>query len=364
MSAAFDRGARRDVDFVRASKLMRHAFSDRASMPCARASDRDSRIRRIQTCAWLALVDPRAPAITRSCALVGVHLENREDEDLTRLHTLLYFRAQERNLRRRCEWHDLTRGALRPEIAYLPIVESPPSRKAAQGQYRTTATDFTKVPPYVRFRYERAVELLPAEGHVVELGCGVGVGLSHLARRRPDLSFRGVDMSREAIEYGRHHFGDIPNLRLEVQPAELTELARGIESGTFLVALEVLEHLDDTTLHLFKTQVMAKIDGAVFSFPYNQQNIQGTDHLQSFDIYDIFEMFPGFETIFIRRKSIKFIGYWRRQTRTHVREHLGVAGEGDAIARIANLDGPVAPRRGLVDRLKEYGARAIQRVRN
>lgn len=264
-------------------------------------------------------------------------------------------------------WHGLTRGASRPEIAYLLPVESPPSRKAAQGQYRTTATEFSKVPPYVRFRYERAAELLPATGEVVELGCGVGVGLSYLARRRPDLRFRGVDMSREAIEYGRHHFHGIPNLQLEVQPAELTELARGIESGTFLVALEVLEHLDDATLELFKTQVMAKIDGAVFSFPYNQQNIQGTDHLQSFDIYDIFEMFPGFETVFIRRKSIKFIGHWRRHARPYVREHLGVAGEADAIARISNVDGASPVRTttkiGLIERVRASATRALRRIR-
>lgn len=264
-------------------------------------------------------------------------------------------------------WHAPARGAFRPEIAYLTSVESPPSRKAAQGQYRTTATDFAKVPPYVRFRYERAAELLPATGDVVELGCGVGVGLSYLAQRRPDLRFRGVDMSREAIEYGRHHFDGIANLRLEVQPAELTELARGIEPGTFLVALEVLEHLDDATLELFKTQVMSKIDGAVFSFPYNQQNIQGTDHLQSFDIYDIFEIFPGFETVFIRRKSIKFIGFWRRHPRAYIREHLGVAGEGDAIARISNTDGPsptrIATTVGLIDRVKARAERAIRRIR-
>ena len=254
-------------------------------------------------------------------------------------------------------------GARREEIAYPCRVEKPPSREAAQGQYRTTATDFAKVPPYVRFRYERAAALLPPAGEVVELGCGVGVGLSHLARRRPDLRFRGVDMSREAIDYGRHHFGDIPNLRLEVQPADLAELARSLDPGTFLVALEVLEHLDDATLELFKSQVMAKIDGAVFSFPYNQQNIQGTDHLQSFDIYDIFEMFPGFETIFIRRKSIKFIGFWRRESRGYVREHLGVAGEGDAISKIANLDGPVGFK-GIVDQWKSRAARLFRRGRS
>ncbi|MBX3248542.1 MAG: class I SAM-dependent methyltransferase [Myxococcales bacterium] len=228
-------------------------------------------------------------------------------------------------------------------------------RDAARGQYRTTTTDFTKVPPYVRFRYERAAEFLPDHGQVVELGCGVGVGLSHLAKSRPDLSFRGVDMSEGAIEYGRRHFGTITNLELAVQPASLETLANELKPGTFLVALEVLEHLDDTTLHIFKTKVMENVDAAFFSFPYDQKDIIGTDHLQSFTIYDIFEMFPGFETVFIRRHSIKFIGYWERRRRGYVREHLGVAKEADAIARIANTSarhGPTPQRQSALTHLR------------
>lgn len=247
-------------------------------------------------------------------------------------------------------------------IAYHVAVSASPDRDAARGQYRTTTTNFAKVPPYVRFRYERAADLLPDHGEVVELGCGVGVGLSHLAKSRPDLSFRGVDMSEGAIEYGRSHFGAIPNLRLEVQPASLETLADELKPGTFLVALEVLEHLDNDALDVFKTRVMENVDAAVFSFPYDQKNIEGTDHLQSFTIYDIFETFPGFETIFIRRHSIKFIGYWERRDRGHVREQLGVAKEAEAIARTANTRARAyAPSPSLVARLRNLRDRLLPR---
>ncbi len=209
----------------------------------------------------------------------------------------------------------------------------------ARGQYRTTTTEWARVPPYVRFRYERARELLPRNPMpVVELGTGIGVALAYLARSRPDLKFVGYELSAAAVDFGRKHFGAITNLRLEAV-ADVREVARRMSYGSFLIALEVLEHLDDTSLDVFKRELMARVDECVFSHPYAQQNIEGTDHLQSLDIYDIFEIFPGFETLFIRRHSIKFIGHWRRCPRGYVREFLGVAGEDKAIAAIANVEG-------------------------
>ncbi|MEQ8726750.1 MAG: class I SAM-dependent methyltransferase [Sandaracinaceae bacterium] len=216
-------------------------------------------------------------------------------------------------------------------------MSSSSKRDAARGQYRTTVTDWSRVAPYIRYRYERARERLPATGTVYELGCGIGVGLAYLARTRPDLRFVGFEMSEGAVEYGREQFAQVKNLRLEVI-GDVGALAHQLDPGAFLVALEVLEHLDDETLTKFKVDVMSRVDEVVFSFPYNQQNIEGTDHLQSFDIYDIFEIFPGFETIFMRRGSIKFIGHWRRAPRAYLREALGIGGEAKSVQAIANVE--------------------------
>jgi len=235
----------------------------------------------------------------------------------------------------------------------------PSKREAARGQYRTTVTEWSKVAPYIRYRYERARERLPSHGTVYELGCGIGVGLAYLARSRPDLRFVGFDMSEGAVEYGREHFARLSNLSLEVI-ADVGALAHRLEPGAFLVALEVLEHLDDATLIRFKVDVMGRVDEVVFSFPYNQQNIEGTDHLQSFDIYDVFELFPGFETVFMRRGSIKFIGHWRRAPRGYLREALGIGGEAKSVQAIANVEPPrgrasmadgAPPRSGWLSRL-------------
>lgn len=231
----------------------------------------------------------------------------------------------------------------------------------ARGQYRTTTTEWARVPPYVRFRYERARELLPRSPMpVVELGTGIGVGLAYLARSRPDLQFVGFEMSRGAVEFGRKHFGAIANLQLEAV-TDVREVAQRMSYGSFLVALEVIEHLDDASLDVFKRELMARVDECVFSHPYAQQNIEGTDHLQSLDIYDIFEIFPGFETLFLRRHSIKFIGHWVRRPRGYVREHLGVAGEDKAIAAIANLEGPAATASSWGQSLRSLANRTFRR---
>jgi hypothetical protein len=230
-----------------------------------------------------------------------------------------------------------------PAAAIPPAVApaAPPAAgldvKSAQGQNRTTKTKWADVLPYIRFRYERAREMLPASGTVYEMGCGIGVGLNYLATSRTDLTFVGLDNSQEALTFGRHHFGGTANLTLQYTP-DFASVATTIAPHSFLVALEVIEHLNDEQLDFFKRTIMQNVDEAVFSFPYNEQNIEGTNHLQSIDIYTIFEIFPGFRTLFMRRNSIKFIGHWKRSPLPHAVEPIHVRGEGEAIPRICNWD--------------------------
>ncbi|MGD9685933.1 MAG: hypothetical protein AB7U43_03060 [Desulfobacter sp.] len=203
-----------------------------------------------------------------------------------------------------------------------------------QGHYRTTETDWERVAPYIRYRYERAQGRLPLHGTVYELGAGIGVGTAFLARMRPDLNFIGFEMSKEAVDYGMGAFKGISNFKL-VQASDILEVSAFLEQAAFLVALEVLEHLNDLQLDQFKSLVMPKLQECVFSFPYQQTEREGTDHLQCFDMWNIFEIFPGFETIFVRRGSIKFIGYWERKRRGYLLQPLGIGGEAAAMSRLS-----------------------------
>jgi Putative methyltransferase len=208
-------------------------------------------------------------------------------------------------------------------------------KSKAQGQYRTTQTNYNKLSSYIKYRYDRAVNYLPKNANVYELGTGIGVGLSHLAKVRPDLDFVGFEISLDAIAYGNSYFSDIENLQL-VHTPNIESVYQNIKPNSFLIAYEVLEHLNDEMLEFFKRKVMSNVNEAVFSFPYNQQNIEGTDHLQSFTIHDVFEIFPGFETIFMRKGSLKFMGHWVRQERTEIVSKLGIGGEDKAILRYSN----------------------------
>jgi SAM-dependent methyltransferase len=207
--------------------------------------------------------------------------------------------------------------------------------KSAKGQNRTTKTKWSDVAPYIRFRYERTRECLPVMGTVYEMGCGIGVGLNFLAESRPDLKFVGFDNSVEALSFGRDHFASTKNMLLQHTPS-LNEVAAHLKKHSFLVALEVIEHLNNDELEFFKRIILKNVDEAFFSFPYNEKNIEGTNHLQTIDIYTIFELFPGFETLFLRRGSIKFIGHWKRRVMPYLAEKLGVRGEVLAIEKIAN----------------------------
>jgi len=208
-------------------------------------------------------------------------------------------------------------------------------RSKAQGQYRTTQTNYEQLPSYIKYRYDQAVYYLPENSTVYELGAGIGVGLSHLAKVRPDLKFVGFELSIDAIEYGNSFFSDIKNLQL-VHTLDLESVYQNMTPNSFLIAYEVLEHLDDKMLKFFQHTIMSKVDQAVFSFPYDQQDIEGTEHLQSFTIYDIFEIFPGFETIFMRKGSIKFMGHWIRRERSEILRKIGIRGEEKTILRYAN----------------------------
>ena len=79
-------------------------------------------------------------------------------------------------------------------------------------------------PGYVTIRRfaDLAAEFLPADGTVLDLGCGPGEITCELARRRPDLRFVGIDHSTEAIARARKNAerAGLVNTRFEAGDAE------------------------------------------------------------------------------------------------------------------------------------------------
>ena len=95
----------------------------------------------------------------------------------------------------------------------------------------------------------RAVHALtPAGGVVIDLGCGSGRALLHLARRRPDLRIIGIDLSTAMLELGRQEIaaagvGD----RVELVLGDMTDLEAIAPPGRvdLVCSLFSMHHLPD-----------------------------------------------------------------------------------------------------------------------
>lgn len=76
---------------------------------------------------------------------------------------------------------------------------------------------------------------------LLDAGCGEGFVVDFLTRTIPDLKVTGVDVSEEAIEYAKEHFGDNARFRT----GSVYKLPFSDRSFDAVLCSEVLEHLDD-----------------------------------------------------------------------------------------------------------------------
>jgi ubiquinone/menaquinone biosynthesis C-methylase UbiE len=77
--------------------------------------------------------------------------------------------------------------------------------------------------------------------NVLDAGCGEGYVLDFISRRNPDLKLVGVDLSEQAVQYAKEHFGQ----RAEFRKGSVYKLPFSDKSFDTVVCSEVLEHLDD-----------------------------------------------------------------------------------------------------------------------
>jgi len=98
-------------------------------------------------------------------------------------------------------------------------------------------------------RFVHRVEQLIAAAEpcesVLEVGCGEGFLLGHLAEKYPQKRFAGVDLSEHDVQLLRQHF---PGIDARTGSAyDLSEFRGGRD---LVICAEVLEHLDQPTLAL------------------------------------------------------------------------------------------------------------------
>ena len=109
--------------------------------------------------------------------------------------------------------------------------------------------------------------LLRPRDRILEIGCGIGSVVFELSRKGHDV--RGIDISGEAIEYGRKKYGDI---RLEVQAAEALPYAD--ESFDAVLSFDLFEHIAAIDRHISEVSRVLRPGGYyLFQTPNKYSNV-------------------------------------------------------------------------------------------
>ena len=110
-------------------------------------------------------------------------------------------------------------------------------------------------------------DLLRPEDRILEIGCGIGTVVNKLSGKGHDIA--GIDISGEAIEYGRKKYGDI---RMEVQAAET--LPYEDESFEVVLSFDLFEHIAAIDKHISEVRRVLRPGGYyLFQTPNRYSNI-------------------------------------------------------------------------------------------
>ena len=110
-------------------------------------------------------------------------------------------------------------------------------------------------------------DLLRPEDRILEIGCGIGTVVFELSSKGHDIA--GIDISGEAIEYGRKKYG---NIRLDVQAAET--LPYEDESFEVVLSFDLFEHIAAIDKHVSEVRRVLRPGGYyLFQTPNRYSNI-------------------------------------------------------------------------------------------
>jgi ubiquinone/menaquinone biosynthesis C-methylase UbiE len=111
------------------------------------------------------------------------------------------------------------------------------------------------------------VNMLRPDDKILEVGCGIGTVVNELSKKGHDII--GIDISGEAIEYGRKKYGDIS---LDIQAAET--LPYEDESFNVVLSFDVFEHIAAIDKHISEVRRVLRPGGYyLFQTPNKYSNI-------------------------------------------------------------------------------------------
>ena len=110
-------------------------------------------------------------------------------------------------------------------------------------------------------------DLLKSNDKILEIGCGIGTVVFELSGNGHDIT--GIDISGEAIDYGRKKYD---NIRLEVQAAET--LPYKDDSFEVVLSFDLFEHIAEIDKHISEVRRVLRPGGYyLFQTPNRYSNI-------------------------------------------------------------------------------------------
>ena len=114
-----------------------------------------------------------------------------------------------------------------------------------------------KLRPYHKVVAEKAIKLLPQNGSVLEVGCGVGITLAIIRKHRPDVRIIAADIDNECLRLTKERVSDADAVRIH-ENNSFTELGNNFD---LVIASHVVEHLKNPYESMMQFMEMLKPGG-------------------------------------------------------------------------------------------------------
>jgi len=137
-------------------------------------------------------------------------------------------------------------------------------------------------------RFSIIEKLIPSPCKLLEIGCGKGEFYEFLNNRNKASNYTGIEISKEAIKYNKASF---PKAHFLQNTPHLVPFQDNLYD--VVVAIEVLEHLEDLELFANEVKRVLKPGGKFIAITPHLNKVDSVEHVWSFSLEDINNLFQG-----------------------------------------------------------------------